>query len=59
MEVWEAEDRRESIMRRKDISCLAADVVVVFCGGLQGEELFLTYLKGILEIWEETRKNKD
>ena len=46
-------------MRRKDISCLAADVVVVFCGGLQGEELFLTYLKGILEIWEETRKNKD
>ena len=46
-------------MRIRDISCLAASVVIGLCGGLFGEEFFLIYLKGMLKIWEETRNNKD
>ena len=34
-------------------------MAIGFCGGFRGEELFLTSLKGILEICEETRKKKD
>ena len=38
---------------------MAADVVIVFCGGLRGEELFLTPMKVVLKFWEETIKKKD
>ena len=34
-------------------------MVIGFCGGFQGEELFLTSLKVILQFWEETRNKKD
>ena len=46
-------------MRRKDISSLDADVVIVFCGGLRGKEFSLTSLKVMLKVWEETRKKKE
>ena len=44
---------------RRDISCLNAAVVIDFCGGFWGEEVFLTSLKGVLKLWEETRNKKD
>ena len=34
-------------------------MVIGFCGCLQGDKVFLIYLKGILKLWEETRKKKD
>ena len=46
-------------MRRRDISCLSAAVVICFCGGLQGEEVSLMSLKRMLKFWEEIRKKKD
>ena len=33
-------------------------MVIGFCGGLRGEEVFLTSLKGVLQLWEEKIKNK-
>ena len=48
LELWEAYYRREGLMRRSNISRLAAAVVICFCGGLWVEEVFLTSLKGIL-----------
>ena len=46
-------------MRRREISCLDVAVVIGLCGGLQGEEVFLKSLKGMLKFWEETRNKKD
>ena len=40
------------------ISCLAEAVVIVICRVLKGEEVLLTYMKGILKKWEETRPKK-
>ena len=37
---------------------MSCDVVTYFCGGLRGEEVFLTSLKGMLKFWEEKRMNK-
>ena len=45
-------------MMRREISCLAAAVVIGLCGGLWGDKVFLMSLKGMLKLWEETRKNK-
>ena len=59
LEVWEAEYRRGGLMRRTEISCSAVNMVIGFCGGLWGEEVFLVSLKGMLKLWEETRKKKD
>ena len=33
-------------------------VVIRFCGGLRGEEVLLTPLKGMMNSWEETRLRK-
>ena len=38
-------------IRKIEILCLAADVVVYLCRALQGEDVFLASLKGILNIW--------
>ena len=46
-------------MRIREISCLAAAVVIDFCGGLRGEEVFLTSLKEIFKFWEEKINKKD
>ena len=59
LELWEEEYRREVLTSRKEIHCLADTVVIFFCGGLRGEELFLTSLKGMLKLWGETIKKKD
>ena len=45
-------------MIRREIYFLAVAVVIGFCGGLRGEELFLASLKGILRSWEEKRNKK-
>ena len=45
-------------MSRMDICCLSVAAVIGLCGGLLGGEVFLTYLKGVLKFWEETRNNK-
>ena len=37
-------------MRRREIPCLAFAVVIGFCGGLWGEEVLLTSLKGVLQF---------
>ena len=46
-------------MRRGDISCLSDAVVICFCGGFQGEEVFLMSLKRMLKFWEEIRKKRN
>ena len=46
-------------MRIREISCLVAAVVIGLYGGLLGEEVFMTSLKGMLKFWEEKRNNKD
>ena len=56
---WDTYCRREGIMERREIDQLDTDVVIGFCRGLCGEEVFLTYLKGMLKLWEDTRRNKD
>ena len=58
LEVWDAEYRKEGLFRRRDIYFLAAAVVIGFFGGLRGEEVFLTLLKGMLKFWEGTGKKK-
>ena len=50
LEGWYSEWRREGLTRRREIFCLAAAVVIDFCGGLQGEEVFMTSLKGMLRF---------
>ena len=45
-------------MKIREISCLDAAVVIGFCGGLRGEELFMMSLKGMLKFWEETSSKK-
>ena len=59
MEGWGIEWRREGLIRRRDISCLTAAVVICLCGGLGGEKVFLISLKEMLKFWEETLKKKD
>ena len=59
LEGWDTEFRSDGIIMRRDISCLNAAVVIDFCGGFWGEEVFLTSLKGVLKLWEETRNKKD
>ena len=49
---WEVEWKESTILRKRKISCLAAAVVIVFCGILRGGEVFLTSPKGILRFWE-------
>ena len=39
----------------REISWMAAAVVIVFFKGLRGGDVFLTSMKGILKCWEETR----
>ena len=58
LEIWDTEWRREELMRRRNICCLAATMVIGFCGGLRGDEVFLTSLKGILKLWEEKEMRK-
>ena len=45
-------------MKIREISCLATAVVIGFCGGLRGKEVFMTSLKGMLKLWEETKSKK-
>ena len=59
LEGWDTEWRREVFLSRREIFFLSAAVVISFCGGLQGEEVFLTSIKGMLKFWEETRNKKD
>ena len=58
LEVWDSDCSREGIIRIRGISCLADAVVIGLFGGLRGEEFFLTSLKGMLKLWEETIKKK-
>ena len=37
---------------------MMAEVVIGLCGGLRGEEVFFSSLKGMLKFWEETRLRK-
>ena len=53
-EEWEGAD---SLMKRK-IPFVSAAVVIRFCGGLRGEEVFLSSLKWMLNLWEYTRLRK-
>ena len=46
-------------MRRREISCLDDAVVIGFCVVLRGEEVFLTYLNGMIKFREEKRNKKD
>ena len=57
--LWDAERMREVLMRRREIYCLNYVVFIGFYGGLRGEEVFLTSLKGGLKLWEEKRNNKE
>ena len=57
--LWDAERMREVLMRRREIYCLNYVVFIGFYGGLRREEVFLTYLKGGLKLWEETSNNKE
>ena len=50
LEGWDTEWRRKVLMSRRDISCLAAAVVIGFHGGLNGEEVFLTSLRVMLKF---------
>ena len=43
--VWDIEWKREVNIRKREISCLVADVVIGLCRGLWGEEVFLTSMK--------------
>ena len=52
LEVWEVDYTREGLMKRGEIYCLAADMVIGFYVGLMGEEFFLTSLKGMPQLWE-------
>ena len=53
-EEWEGEDPPKKIR----ISYVMAEVVIGLCGGLRGEEVFFSSLKGMLKFWEETRLRK-
>ena len=46
-------------MGKREIYCLSPVMVIIFCGGLCGEEVFMVYLKGLLKFWEETSKKKE
>ena len=46
-------------IRKSDLLCLVADVVIVFCIRLHIEDIFLTSMKGNLKCWGETRLKKD
>ena len=39
---WEVEWKGAHQIRKRSISCVSAAVVIGFCGGLRGEEVFLT-----------------
>ena len=59
LEGWDAYWRREGLMRIREISHMAAAVVIAFCGVLRGGEVFMKSLKGMLQFWEKTRKKND
>ena len=40
---------------REKISEIAVAVLIGICGGLRGEEIFLTAITGMIQFWEETR----
>ena len=50
LEGWYTYSSREGLVRKMDISCLAAAVLMGLCGGLKGEKVFLTSLKEILKF---------
>ena len=56
--VWDTYWKRGGLMWRSDTYCFAAAVLICVCGGLQREEIFLTSLKGMMKIWEDTIKKK-
>ena len=58
LEIWEAEYSKGGIMRRSEISRLAAAVVIGFCGGLREEEVFLSSLNGMLQFCEKIEKEE-
>ena len=40
---------------REKISEIAVAVLIGICGGLRGEEIFLTAITGMIQFWEEIR----
>ena len=53
--VWYIEWKRKIKFWKKEITCLAAAMVIGFCRGFQGEDVLLTSMKIILKNWEEAR----
>ena len=53
--VWYMEWKRKIQIWKREITCLAAAVVIGFCRGFQGEDVLLTSMKIILKNWEEKR----
>ena len=48
---WDIEKKREVKIHKREVSCLAAAVVIGLCRGLRGEEFPFTSMKVILNIW--------
>ena len=51
---WIQERGNNDLIR--DVECLEVEVVIGFRGGLRGEEECLTYLEGVLKVWEQKRQ---
>ena len=39
--------------RRREVNCQAYALVILFGGGVRGEQVFLTLLEGVINFWEE------
>ena len=56
---WDTEWKMEGMISKGEISCLLSAVVIWFCGGFMGEELFIASLKLMLKFLEETRLKRE
>ena len=53
LEGWERGWRKikERCEPQREVACLAAAVVIRFCGGLRVEEVFFASQEGMLNVW--------
>ena len=45
-------------IRKREVSCLEAAVLIGFCVVLKGGEVFLASMKGMPKFWEDTVMKK-
>ena len=43
----------------REVACMAAAVVINFCGGLRGEGFLLAFLDVMFKFWEEKRQRRN